>query len=123
MNGPHFVVRALNNGLLAAFILSWPWIQRIQIDRDCGASLLSAGFFGILEDYLVYRSVLRSVDKALKVVEGMDILVHACEAWVAFQQVASARLHLKEEFDAQSDSRLDRGFFGCAYHDVRKYID
>jgi hypothetical protein len=117
--GPPFIVKALNEGLLTAFVISWPWIQRIHTEIKSDASSWSAHFFTVLEDYLVYRSVLRSLGKALKSVDCMHILVPACEPWVAFHKAASERLCLKDEFDNQSGSRLDPGFCGCAHHDVR----
>jgi hypothetical protein len=114
INGPSFIVQALNKGILAAFVISWPRMLSILHST---ASHFATQFFNVLKDYLVYRSVLRSLEKALIVVQRLH--VSNCDAWTDFQQFASGRLGLKAEFDALSKSNLDPGFFGCANHDVR----
>jgi hypothetical protein len=117
MNGPSFIVQALKSGLLDAFVTSWPWIQR----KSSGlASTMSTNLFAILQDYFVYRSVLRSLAKPLEMAERMGKLAPDCKPWMAFQEAASRRLRFKDQFDTQSEFRLDPGFFGCANHDVSK---
>lgn len=115
INGPSFIVQGLDKGLLVAFVMSWPFIQRAHLEF---AAVAATEIFAVLKDYLVYRSVLRSVAKALKVMKRMGVLASDCEPWVAFEKSALARLHIKDAFDAESGSRLDPGFSGCANNNV-----
>ena len=115
INGPSFIVQGLESGLLVAFVMSWPLIQR----ADLGLAASSAiHIFVVLKDYLVYRSVLRAVARALKVMKRMGVSAPDCDPWVAFENFALARLLIKDAFDAKSGSRLDPGFTGCANNNV-----
>jgi hypothetical protein len=115
INGPSFIVQGLNSGLLAAFVMSWPLIQRADLGLAAGAA---THIFAVLKDYLVYRSVLRAVAKELKVMKRMGVSAPDCDPWVDFEEFALARLLIKDAFDAESGSRLDPGFTGCANNNV-----
>jgi hypothetical protein len=115
INGPSFIVQGLESGLLVAFVMSWPLIQRADLGLAASAAI---HIFAVLKDYLVYRSVLRAVARALKVMKQMGVSAPDCDPWVAFEKIALARLLIKDAFDAKSGSRLDPGFSGCANNNV-----
>jgi hypothetical protein len=120
INGPSFIVHGLDKGLLAAFVMSWPLMQRAHLKLS---SSIAIHFFAVLTDYLVYRSVLRSLAKALKEIKRIGLLASDCKPWETFQTIVLCRLGVKDEFDGQSESRLDPGFFGCANHNVSANIN
>jgi hypothetical protein len=120
INGPSFIVHGLDKGLLAAFVTSWPLMQQASPELSSSTAI---HFFAVLKDYLVYRSVLRSLAKALKEIKRIGVLALDCKPWETFQTFALRRLAVKDEFDEQSESRLDPGFFGCANHNVSEKIN
>lgn len=116
-NGPSFIAQALDAGLLKGFLRLWPLLIGCRADRT-----LCDRFFDLLEDYIVYRSVLRSLGKALKKVDKlpMDASVAQCDPWLKFRRAALKQLDMKKKFEAESNSRLEPGFFGCENLDVRE---
>ena len=111
INGPSFIVKGLESGLLVAFVMSWPLIQRANLGL---ADSAATPIFAVLKDYLVHRSVLRVVAKALKVMKRMGV-----SAPDSFEKFAlAARLIIKDAFDAKNGSRLDPGFSGCTNNNV-----
>lgn len=116
-NGPSFIAEAFDAGLLKGFLRLWPWLVACRADTT-----LSERLFNLLTDYLVYRSVLRSLGKALKKMDQLhiDASLAQCNPWLAFRDAASMQLNIKKNFDARSGSRLEPGFFGCENFDVSR---
>lgn len=119
--GPSIIVQGLDAGILSAFLTSWPWLRRVVLDSSLDLTV-SNSFFANLKQFLVYRSVLRSLQKSLKTVQRMtlDVEDFQCAAWLSFQTTIMLQISTKDLFDRQSESRLDAGFCGCANPGVSK---
>lgn len=113
VNGPSRVVQALHAGLLPAVLKS---ASRMDPSSDRRIAFeCSRLLFDILCQYLVYREVIRSAERALKTVERFrldDTLGGPIKAaWDMFKTLSQKRTALKERFDAGDDGpqrRCDR---------------
>jgi hypothetical protein len=65
----------------------------------------------------VYRSVLRTIGKALedvkRIQDGRDVSGPMWKIFFSFQEAASRRLAVKAMFDKDIQSGLEPGFTGC----------
>jgi hypothetical protein len=114
-NGPSCISQALDEGLLLAILRAgFRLKQPGTID-----TMATPAIFHLLRQYLVYRSVLRSLAKALTKVDQYDTGPHICGpffmAWLRFKGVAEERLGDKTEFDGAPHSalRMVPSFCGC----------
>lgn len=118
-NGPAWVSQLIDAGLVPGILDSGLWLSNMLPDMP---SSVSAGVFGHLQQYLVYRSVLRSVKKTLKDVKRMQenqvVSGTLWEGYLAFEKIASHRLEVKAMFDKEVALGLQPGFLGCDTREV-----
>jgi hypothetical protein len=121
VNGPSWISQALDMGMLPAMLRSGLRLKAPGVPVFM-ARMAPQRLFELLQQYLVYRSVLRSLAKALQKVDRCNIGPRLSgpfwSEWVAFKAVAEERLHDKAEFDAKYASGATPGFFGCSAQDV-----
>lgn len=120
-NGHSWVSQCIDAGLIPAILRSERWLRNIPADFS---SLFASGIFTYLQQYLVYRSVLRAVGKALNDVKQMQISRDTSSSfWKdfnTFEEVALYRLALKKIFDLQIEAGSEPGFTGCENHVVSR---
>lgn len=78
-------MQGLESGLLVTFVMSWQLIQHADLGLAANAAI---HIFAVLEDYLIYRSILHAIAKALKVMKQMGVSAPDCDPWVAFKKFA-----------------------------------
>ena len=98
-NGAALIAHALDVGLLSVILKSGARLRRLPPSfHDMGQTL-----FGVLRQYLPYRSFLRSVSRALRKVDRLNISEENAgplwDHWMEFHVAATAKLMIKEEFD------------------------
>jgi len=111
-NGPSWVVQAFDAGILPALLKSGRHLTQLDAHhRDLCTKLLS----DLLCQYLVYRSVLRPVAKALRKTErlqiGQDVAGPLWDGWLFFKCLAEERIAIKEERDDEGQRKCNR--VGC----------
>ena len=107
-SGPVWIAQALDAGLLFAMLRSGFRLTRPDAPQR---------LFDVLHQYTVYRSVLRSLSKALTKIDQCTIDAHisglAWGPWQAFRAIAAERLKAKDEFDTKHHLG---GFSRCQAH-------
>lgn len=110
-DGPSWVCQALDEGFLLGLLRSEPWAL-----RTCSSELISTmskKLFDLLHQYLVYRSVLRTIANSMKMIRddhrAGDGLFPVREGWLSLRNAASERLALRDLFD----NGIDSGYSGC----------
>ena len=108
-NGPSWVIQAFDSGILSAILKSGRRLATLDpFHRDLCTTLLS----DILCQYLVYRSVLGSVAKALRRMERLcidqDVAGPLWDGWMSFKSLAQERIAIKEENDDGVTNRCNR---------------
>ncbi|KII86136.1 hypothetical protein PLICRDRAFT_279019 [Plicaturopsis crispa FD-325 SS-3] len=104
MNVPSWAVQAIDSGLIPALLRS----ARIRgLDDPKLAAPLLSFFLELLPKYLIYRSVLRAVRRALRQVNkhnlGEAVSGALGDAWQDFEMLAEDRLWLLEEWDCEGE--------------------
>lgn len=121
---PLRVCQMLDAGILPALLKA----GRLMADLEpkfaaCGLTLLSEGLY----KFLSYRSVLRSVAKALRRVDrlqiGADIAGPLWEGFLVFKMTALDRLGVKKEFDEEHITTYKcHGPGVCSSHHVSGFL-
>lgn len=93
-NGTSWIIQAFDSGLLPVLLKSGRrLVQLDKFDRNICTTLLS----DIFCQYLVYRSVLRPVEKVLRRVERLDIDRRVAgplwDGWLSFKNLAHERIN------------------------------
>ncbi|KII83069.1 hypothetical protein PLICRDRAFT_702635 [Plicaturopsis crispa FD-325 SS-3] len=102
INGPLWVVQALNSGFLPALLRSGNFLHRV--DHPFIVSLLTSMLSELLLQHLIFRSILRAVRRALKQVEKQNVGTAAAsgvlwDVWTQFKARAEERLCLLDAWD------------------------
>jgi hypothetical protein len=123
-NGPAWVAQLIDAGLVSGILSSGLWLQHLASDLPTS---ISSGVFGRLREYLVYRSVLRSIkNKMLKEVRCIKDTQHLSEPlwqeYLVFEKLALQRLEIKASFDKEVALGLEPGYLGCENRDVSIHI-
>lgn len=126
-NGPAKISQALDVGLVQAILKGGLWLQRLKSTVSGMDYIASRQLFGHLRQYLVYRSVLRSVQTTLKQVEDLNIDPAGTgaffEDYIRFRGAAKNRLVVKGLSDQIAGKGDNPGFLGCERKDVgQRYI-
>jgi hypothetical protein len=102
-----WIIRAVDAGALENTLRLGVQLQRKRTDAPLD---LSAAFFKILSQTLVYRSFLRSLVKAMKKIErariGPDDAAILWAPWMSFKKDAERRLQFKAVFGQKIQSDL-----------------
>lgn len=114
VNGATWISQALDAGLLSALLKSGARLQELlPLVRDS----ICKDLFKVLHQYLPYRSVLRSVTRALQKVDRLNLTAEAVgplwNAWKQFQGAAMVKHIFKEEFDQKYPSAVSAVMIGC----------
>jgi hypothetical protein len=109
VNGPSWVVQAFDSGILPALLKSGQRLTQLDAHRrNLCTKLLS----DLLCQYLVYRSVLRPVAKALRRAERLqidqDVAGPLWEGWLFFKSLAEERMTIKEERDDEAQRKCNQ---------------
>ena len=94
------ISQALDSGLLAAILTSGARLNRIA---TLARESVCKDLFKTLRQYLPYRSVLRSVARALREVDrlyiGEETVSPLWGPWITYKDTATIALVLKDDFD------------------------
>ncbi|KII86139.1 hypothetical protein PLICRDRAFT_43728 [Plicaturopsis crispa FD-325 SS-3] len=103
MNDPSWAVQAIDAGLITALLRSGKRIRALNDPElaDPLVDLLSDS----LPPYLIFRSVLRAVRRALKQVykRNLEATGALWDAWTDFEELAEDRLWLLDEWDCEGE--------------------
>jgi hypothetical protein len=118
-NGAIWISQALDGGLLPAMLKSGArLLGLIPQTRDA----VCHDLFKVLHQYLPYRSVLRSVARALRKVDRLNIGEESVgplwAAWTEYKHAATMKLILKEDFDTRWSLLVT---FGCGNKNVMSF--
>ncbi|KZP22034.1 hypothetical protein FIBSPDRAFT_1043749 [Athelia psychrophila] len=119
-NGPSWVSKALDAGILLAIMKSAPRMQHMP---DIAVSNCAALLSYNLCQYLVYKSVIRSAARAIKRVDHDPTLAdsggHIWEAWNVFKTLAEERIAFKDGKDELDTEEAERHSCNRAQCDAR----
>lgn len=122
-NGHSWISQCIDAGLISGVLCSERWLHALG---PIFPSRISGTVFGYLQPYLVYRSVLRTIGKALEDVKriqaGRDVSGPMWKIFFSFQKAASRRLAVKAMFDKDIQSGLEPGFTGCGNRLVGQHL-
>jgi hypothetical protein len=109
VNGPSWVVQAFDSGILPALLKSGRRLTQLDAHRrNLCTKLLS----DLLCQYLVYRSVLRPIAKALRRTERLqideDVAGPLWDGWLLFKSLAEERIAIKDERDDEVQRKCNR---------------
>ena len=118
-NGPVWIIQSLDVGLLSAILKAGFQLTQPGVPSSVCA-MIPKWLFKLLHQYMVYRSVLRSLSKAITKTEqeGIDIPTSGLfwGEWEMFRAAAKNRLVEKDDFDAMNTLGAEPGFYGCQAH-------
>jgi hypothetical protein len=116
-NGAALIAHALDVGLLSAILKSGARLRRLPPSFQ---DMMGHTLFGILRQYLPYRSFLRSVSRALRKVDRLNISEENAgplwDHWMEFHVAATAKLMIKDEFD---QTHAFENMIGCRNEKVK----
>jgi hypothetical protein len=82
--------------------------------------------FKVLHQYLPYRSLLRSVAKALQRVDRLNLTADTVgplwDAWQQFHRAAMTKLVFKDEFDRMYPPAVRTAMIGCMNPKVKRLL-
>jgi hypothetical protein len=118
-NGAIWVSQALDAGVLPAILTSGVRLSQLL---ESVQAMICQNVFKILHQYLPYRSVLRSVAKALRKMDRLDVREEAVGLlwgpWKEYQCAARRKLELKEVYDLRN-ATIGTAMRGCMNQKVR----
>ncbi|KIM82212.1 hypothetical protein PILCRDRAFT_471888 [Piloderma croceum F 1598] len=121
-NGSAWIAKAIDAGLLPVVLQLSRRLAQAGVDPLI-AKAVSKKVLDVVQEHLVYRSVLHRLAKALRKIDRTSISDHLPEpilgGWVTFKAAATSSLELKSEFEAARKTwEIEPGCFGCQFPDV-----